>query len=745
MGFEQNLQRLATKITEATKSLESLAAAKTCSLEYFRFLFIRNKQYLLWSFGLGWLQIIEVLLLAIYHYIYMPPESLQLLRLLSSFSLFGIIFAIIFRSFTFEQSVKETDRLALQGQARLLAYLLLLFGLGVAVVLSLKMIFYTHLHFTAPPIFRAVIICGVINLPLTLFSAFILYNLKAFNSPVLSMNLRMLFFLAKAAALIALVINSPAIYCTLTVLPQFIIAKHLWKLTTAGLNRSFLKLNYSDLSQNVAIRSLFQRSWPGILMFLASETSFYLVCHILSSYDANIAFALYLLQKLVHLAQIMSFKTNRSLSNQYLSAFYTKNIPGFTENTKRSLVAIFVYVTLALSFLPILYLKHETSAWTSPTGETVGLNWKICCALVIQLICRNLFTLSVSFGLFGMLKRRVIISACAYILGFSILIITASNTLINQFGIDAVFALILSLDSIVCLTVTYFCYFSLHTTLKDEQPVNAQDDFSFFLGILKSKRKYSNFLLIELSSARDSSGNLISTYLSVLFKEMVVLPWGQLAVLVLAPDNNDLLQIRKKILNSIGWACRDITAYSSQDSAINQFFLKNLKRTGLIKLFLSSHHKSNNPGWLRTAKHHLQFDSLGMTSNTLSNASARNDDYWQENGIEFFKVKGYAWNSKIADPDLIRKLDRYLLTIMHGEALSPRMQMLNKFKGLFHLNINGTPSILVYIPPQLRSSLLIYQAAAFCNNIWDACKHSDTSGFTDKSLSLFLANDEYSI
>ena len=248
----------------------------------FLFSLLRHQRsYLIWTLYLVFFQVLEVFCLASTHYVYFPPESLVFLRLLSTGSVFSILFAVIVR-ISLKTQGGEHDRTVhwIRVGARFIFWL----GLAISYLILLWVLLKTRLHLSSPPIYRALLLSGLVAFPMDCVSTFLLYNSRTLGSQGLPVRYRVLSYFSLFASLIFLVANWPGLFLLAKILPRFFFFRRLWSAAFRGPFFESLapsRGNFRLLAGRLV--SIGLSRWMFLALPIAFELTFYRVFSVFSA------------------------------------------------------------------------------------------------------------------------------------------------------------------------------------------------------------------------------------------------------------------------------------------------------------------------------------------------------------------------------------------------------------------------------------------------------------------------------
>lgn len=374
MPYKQKLTQLNQKLQARDLQTERLFDAEAWTWPFAWYLILKQSPYLLWTaFSLG-VQICELLILAKVYFIYFPPESLGVLRVISASTFLGV-----FSAFTIRVLEDSPQTFSLpNSKTNLIVDMAKVFfnvGLLISFSLALHVAFRTNLNFTAPSILRAVILAGVVALPFDCINTFLFYNLRNFSTPWKAENLRSFSGGSQLLALVFLFCNWPLVFLVTKTLPRLVTFSLLWKNCTKAPVWSVLSWS-SKSEDRRQLRKLFLVNFlQPFSIFLAGEIPLFVLFSRLTKLDSNIGVTLFFVHKLVHVLALLSVKAFFNLATELKTRKTAQDLIGFERSQQKLVFAKVVYAGVTLLLVPIVLMKSELVFWLSPVG--VRFSWSV--------------------------------------------------------------------------------------------------------------------------------------------------------------------------------------------------------------------------------------------------------------------------------------------------------------------------------------------------------------------------------
>lgn len=369
--------------------ISSLVDIPNLSFQLIKFLFYRQRLYLFWTISIISFQILEVLLLATQHFVYLPPDGLNILRLISVSSLIAATTALHLRLLR-SKAIESRQIVVWFSQA------VFSVSLVVAFAASFYLIQFTPLEFSSPPIFRSVLIAGLISLPLDAVLSFLFYSLGVQKRLVYVPFTRSYVFFSLIGALVCLYYNMPILYLVVRFVPKLIILAWVWrKLTDSEFLRLF-RLNELWRNFNQTYEGVLRGLGRSYILLAAFEVSLLFSFGVLSHGNQNLAVIIFLIHKSIHIASLMNLKTGFRLIRDE-RAFSQFRVPKKRYFLDKYISIALLHSLCVVAFFPLLFLKKELVFWISPTGESLNISTIILLAVIFLSFCR-------SFGLLTMVR-----------------------------------------------------------------------------------------------------------------------------------------------------------------------------------------------------------------------------------------------------------------------------------------------------------------------------------------------------
>ncbi len=339
-----------------------------------------QRNYIFWHVTFLALHFAELLVLALIHRIYFPPESLLLLRVCSTVSLIAVIASCSAR---LSQSFSDSDAERGGGPdawrvARLLfqSTLLLMLALAVCVYLS------RDANFASPPIFRALVFSIFITLPFDCMLNFIFLNQRAFSRLIHRRHLRTITLLGDLVSLWCVYTDQPVLCLLSRTLPRLWAALAVWKdVTGFTVSRLFEARLFADASERKSAVYLIQTSGPAVACAGLMEVSLYWSLWLLNRGVEGAALLIFCSHKIVHLGHLVSLRLGMRQSAMFDAADVRVGTQMGLAFLRRWGLVMLASILVAILFSPMLLLQKEVVLWSSHLGESFG--WSLAVGLSV--------------------------------------------------------------------------------------------------------------------------------------------------------------------------------------------------------------------------------------------------------------------------------------------------------------------------------------------------------------------------
>ena len=565
--YQRSYAALADKLTEREEKRRALAEAPVFSFGFLSFLLFRQWRYLLWTFVVIGLQLGEVSILAFVHFIYFPPESLQILRLLSGVSLVGILAAKAMKGLQIDALAPGANSRSERQQMRvlLIAKALLLFGAVVSVAIASYITFGTTLHFTTPPIYRAILVSGLLALPFDLFSTFIFYNLSCFPKVVLRKNFRTIAVASYAIGLVFLYFGNPIFYMAMVLAPRFFLSGILWAKTSKQPWKALFTFRLEKAKDSGLFFFHFvRRLIPAVFYVGVLDLSIYAVFHFVCEADANLALLLFFCHKMTHVATALGIKTNLYYGRQLAGSLAISDKKATRQVFVKLFVAVIFYAGIAMSLFPVLLAKRNLVFWASPAGEYTSLSTTLVLAMVAMVFSRSLSAICASW----MTQRPV--PRWRYLLGLMAIVVPTTWGLIKSQSFlltdtaESVFLTLLIVDLTANLVNAAWTSWNANKS-KQKSALPASATFTDLATTIRNKKPGRQASLLFLTFWPGYRFSIFDRFSrqnlhSLLSKEGLIVRWGASSCFILEPSSGPsahsvlIAQIRKEyssVLKSI--------------------------------------------------------------------------------------------------------------------------------------------------------------------------------------------------
>lgn len=724
MSYKSQLEKVRAKSSEAIKLSQVIRSNRDPNRRFFSALFKRQKTYLFWITALMMVQISEIAILAFSHFIFFPPESLDILRVLSSLSFIGILAAFNTRFFDYKKELSAPMSTRMIFCARFL----FLAAACISLLLSAYVIFFTNLHLSTPPIYRAVILAGIMGLPFDILNTFVIYNLKHFDVSPIRGKFRIYSCASLITALIFLALGNSAFYLAFILLPRLFFSTYLWRKIT-GSSFSFLTFHRHAESGLPAYLTAFLKSLaPVFALYAAMETSLFLIFGRLVHFDADLALIVFFCHKIIHVATILGVKSN------FIFARHIRFLSFIGE--KRSIANVYralgwitaFYASICLFLLPLIFLKKEVLLWASPIGDYFELTPLFFCATVLLVFGRTFPLVFAAWLLQGIDAKRTLIICSVLSLAVGAMSHYSAGFLVMRYDTVDIFLTFVFLDLLTAAFITR----SILKTIMQSKPAQAPAASAeiSFADLVKKIIKPAPTGLVRAVVLIDFWKGTSRK----IFDEKAVdgLPQFLHAADCYSPVNSGhcfILLERSSVREIEDFVNKLVTCYSAYIASFELAFCggesvedllsrltakKGGMTAGLFSVLRGKRRDAVSPSaesveLFRTIKASVTESALPEIANKPMHLLKRNGG-WEP--------------SRIADEDARNALYGYFGTLISDESNLGAWPANIKAEGILQLNHKGRAELLVYLEPNERKSLFELRKLAFEHNLADLISFS---------------------
>lgn len=732
MNYKEQYSRLNEKLLRQHERVKEGREASAFSLPYLWHCIARQGAYLLWTASLLLIQVLEVAVLAFFHNIYFPPESLFALRLISSVSMLGILFALNSRMRIYQSPEAPTDlkelgpALSPQIRTELLGKIVFLLANCASLLLIVYLTWGTTLHFTSPPIYRAVILSGIIALPWDTLTTFLFYNLGVLKRPVPPRPFRVYSITCYLLALLCLAANLPLLFFIVRVLPRPILTGYLWHHAVGGRLRDLFRFRKELFQREKAFFRAYAYSlgWTFAL-FSLYEMSLYFLYAPLAIFDPNISLIIFFSHKLIHLGNVFGIK----LSLIYLPRLKTSLVIGerrlILKRQRQIIVGMLLYLSLASSFLPLVLMKHEVLMWAAPTGEKLYMGWPLTFILLLLVFFRGAAATLLSWLLGTTLSYRQGLFLAAIILLPNGIWLLSPNFLAAFLPFHVLFGAVLVVDIVSSLFVAIFAFRSAI----QQKNTNSGNLTSFpqlchkaQAALSKSNSQVSLLYLQFWQPIREHMAVVShdANLKEILIRECVISQWGVRSYWVLQLHKDQTTQdLRERCIEDFGHLLQKIESTKLSNPLDVETFASLLQSNAdpYDSLFDAAHGArttsfseidSKDRALLRRLEVMLEGSECSELPPGLTIVErAENSSYWDIPAVE-------------SAPQVQEGIRRYLFSLLSsGESINPGRFKQQILRPYCHLNLSGSPAKVITFSPEKRASLHAVRKWAFRRNVAD--------------------------
>ncbi len=674
----------------------------------------QRSNYLIWTFSLLAIQIIEIIALAKVYFIYFPPESLNILRLLSSISLLGLTLSLATAKFYYRYSWTENRPKAhvLARMARQIFWLMTL----VALALVLYLILGTRLHLTAPPIFRAVILSHIVTLPFGLCASFILFNQNGFGAPPLRTGLRMLALITSLFCIATLILDLPLIYLALGLFPKISLLAYLWKnIVRLPLKTLFLAEGaITKVTMRQEIRILLDIS-PVLAILILLESSQYLSLNRLAFWDSGVSMLVFFSHKIIHLGSALGLRHCFSRFRVIELLRQANCWQTLRSEHFRIRVHLLLAGLVALTILPLLFIERTSLFWASPTGDHFNINHGLLGLIIIYSLSR-IQALGSAALLLHNRYRWIAFLVTLTLLGLSTTVCQIiANNQIGSRADEEILALLLVTDILATLLLgLYFRYLALAPRYASHTDITSGPNDFFSRAATAGDRH-----LFSIRFWNDISPELLDQQSDLsLVKELRTL------TPLVALSNSELLiaapaQLAEQIKLSLA------RRYPAAIKQYKELRCNDFSMNGLLKCLHDKSDKLLSDGIYRRMLQRsiltepiaqAEIDFLEQLANNKKSAYF---EYLSDGTLILYKHKGWKLPRDLSLQQQ-HSILKYLRTLEQSEqVLFTEVWNRHSASGLLHLNKNSRAQLIILLPVAQRGRLDRLRRLALYYNLQD--------------------------
>ncbi|MBX7138445.1 MAG: hypothetical protein K1X83_10725 [Oligoflexia bacterium] len=732
MNSRSAIEKIERSILASAQAYRTAQAAETGGAEFVKFVFIRQGRYVLWAALLMSLNLIELAVLASFHYIFFPPESLTFLRVLSSVSLLGIFCALSWRV-SEREIFRGRSREFAAGAVAGLARAIFACGTITSLVLLSYLIAFSRLTLLSPPIYCAVMVSSVMALPFDVTSVFTLFALNRVSRLPLPRFVRPLSIGLYLGALVFLALDLPLLYLAASLAPRVILLGSLWRLVTGqSLGTLFGKssLIFSPRAQ-APLRLTFEKLFRFAPLYLLIEATFYLTYRPLGFVENNLALLVFLAHKLVHTSAFIGLKWHLSAARRIRLAVVSHNRIAVQERLHRVRMAHLYSILLVLPLLLLVLLQAKLFFWLSPTGEYFRPDWLVLLFLAGVIAARSdaLVSTSLLLHLPIRMRRTLIFVLPSMVLGVSSLLF--SRRLAGYVDPLDLMKLVLVLDAALGLYCARVLRgFTVSAVLSPKTDLQSEAwprycNFSELVGIVKQAQARgidSAILFLELCAGtpgmRELGIDAIASRAAGVNHALA--HWGQRCVLLYLPERSpqDLRKISIACMRELGAVLEDLRVERVGQAGLGVTLERLFAGSGEAATELyrrAAHRKGLSRGFVINPRHEMILNQIELLAQGVPAQSL--NGLLESSGMTVWLARtGWRFERQVLESGVLAE---QLLSQLYenGDLWSPALWGKELFRGFFHLTSAHGVSAIIYLEPQFRAELRELREAAFRRNL----------------------------
>lgn len=392
MSYEADYQRLSARERERQEQSARLARSAPLSVAGLSAVARQHGRYLAWLLVNLALQIAEVGILAKVHFVYLPPTSLEILRVLSALSFLGVVTPWAIQRATLDDA---SPRVVTERVVRRAARALFVVGLLASLALASLLALSTELRFSTPAVFRAVLVGTILAMPFDVASTSLYYHLGRFPTRVLQRDYRAISIALHALALVPLALDWPLIYLAMVVAPRIASAAAVWRVVGSGLGDLYRASPVADEQEQRLWRDVRRLALLSFGKLALMEAAMFATYAGVTRTEPNFPLLLYLAHKLIHVVTVLGLKSALSLGPRLERSARLRDAPGIADAKRRLTVTLFAALGSSALLLPILVAKRQILTWVSPLGVPFDFTPALGAAVFLVVLARGVASATV--------------------------------------------------------------------------------------------------------------------------------------------------------------------------------------------------------------------------------------------------------------------------------------------------------------------------------------------------------------
>ncbi|MBX7136896.1 MAG: hypothetical protein K1X83_02845 [Oligoflexia bacterium] len=731
MAAESTLQRRLAEAARKHANADKLVHAELGVLELFWLALTRQKLYLAWTAALSVIHLLELWVLIRFHYAFPPSYGLAALRIISSFSLLGLLAALAFRSADFEFQDNQIKGTLLSVRlARLCecARRVFLTATIAALLVAIWLMLFSRLQFSSAPAFRAVVFNGIVGLPIDVTAGFLLYLSGRVGALPVSRSLRWCGLAAALLSLIFLALDFPLFYLLVALGPRLLLLSRIWRNVSGSALRTLIVGPRVGDCHDAAFRRLFAgRFFAASLNQICIDIAFVIFFGALARFDTGIALLLYLVHKSAHLAQVLTGKAHATFSGALNFAVLLEEKSRLKRIMRTLALMALSYTFIAFLFTPLFLLQRQALKWLSPIGETVSFGWDTILVGLALSLSMVMIALACAVSFYQGWKRAAVLSSIFLTLALCARYFTPQ--LVHQLSFRQAF---LGLAALQCtaalLAIILASRWLIHYGKRVVQHRSRFQSLNGLLRALQSWRavrsKASSAALVAVTVTPRKAWQMrgLTEVLSPLLgTDDNACVWGNtIILLIIRSEPAALTAFRLELTKRLGGSLQRVR-YQECDSRSPLELLQALLDTRDISVELYRIACGKNPGVSNTETEQI------LAQLKQSSEGEPIELRWE--GVEFLRSTPYWDLETLQDKDVRLNARSFMRRVLQGnDFLFPLSAALREFGGLMLLNSRSRPALMLYVHDYKREQLAALRYQIFRANLLDAVTNLDAGG-----------------
>lgn len=364
------LQKVLSGVKQKDAARSFLAEIPPLSLALIRVSLFSSGRFLIRGAFFSLMQLAEALALMKAHYFFLPPSSLGVLSVLSVLHTAALAIALGMRESCLEAiSNKRAPWLSESALISSVLVSVVLWSVVASFVMALCIVLFSGIHFTSPPIYRAMLMGWIVGLPFEVAILLGLYSAKSRRLVIQGRRLLWCLVGEGSVGVVTIVCNLPILYlfCKFGFL-LFALMLLFPRRSIEGITAVNAQVSRPVIRR--VVRSLFVRGCGPAFFELAGKV-LYLPFALL---DPSLAITLLVSHRLMHIASAFALRGSRLISRVFQRMLVYGDARQRSLVIRRAVVVVVVSAACSVLLLPALLARYQLASWSSPHNEYIDLS-----------------------------------------------------------------------------------------------------------------------------------------------------------------------------------------------------------------------------------------------------------------------------------------------------------------------------------------------------------------------------------